>query len=94
MPEQPLHMTCVACWLQVNVVSSGRAYIDTAPITTADVPLSGGVLHKLGGALTLDWGFNASLVAQLERAGDFGPFTDAEVIMQLAEVYTKHISTY
>ena len=57
--------------------------MDTAQVLQADIPvLIGGRfawLHLLSDVLWQDASYNSTMVATLEKAGDFGPFTDSEV---------------
>eukprot|EP00891_Asterochloris_glomerata_P006024 jgi/Astpho2/6024/fgenesh1_pm.00084_%23_11_t len=59
--------------------------MDTAQVLQADIPvLIGGRfawLHLLSDVLWQDASYNSTMVATLEKAGDFGPFTDSEVFI-------------
>ena len=58
-------------------------YMDTALVLQADIPVViGGQLawlHLLSDVLWQDASYNSTMVETLEKAGDFGPFTDSEV---------------
>ena len=68
--------------LQSSTVSSSL-YLDTALVLQADIPVVIGGrfawLHLLSDVLWQDASYNSTMIQTLEKAGDFGPFTDSEV---------------
>ena len=68
--------------LQSSTVSNSL-YMDTALVLQADIPVVIGGrfawLHLLSDVLWQDASWNSTMIEVLEKAGDFGPFTDSEV---------------
>ena len=66
--------------------SNGNIQIGNATILSADVPAANGVVHIVDTFPLLNAAFNTCMVADLEAAGDFGPFNQTKVRAKAARV--------
>ena len=66
--------------MQVDNSSSSSIQIGNATIISADIGAVNAVVHVVDKFPLLNAAFNTSMVADLEAAGDFGPFSESKVL--------------
>ena len=65
--------------MQVSNSSTGGIQVGNATILSADLGAVNGVVHIVNTFPLLNAAFNTSMIAALEAAGDFGPFSESKV---------------
>lgn len=65
--------------MQFSQSSSTIVEVGNATIGLANLEASNGILHVIQSFPCTDTAFNNTMIATLELAGDFGPFSDAKV---------------
>jgi hypothetical protein len=60
---------------QVSVIGAGEVWLGNAPITTANIQASNGLIHILGGIPSVGPFLNESSITSASSLSNFGPFT-------------------